>query len=57
MPGQRGSENRRLSQAVTLRMAEDLTQRCAEMATRRGLSLAGWLRSIAADAVAREQRP
>jgi hypothetical protein len=57
MPGQRGSENRRLSQAVTLRMAEGLAQRCAEMAAGRGLSLAGWLRSIAADAVATAQAP
>jgi hypothetical protein len=57
MPGQRGSENRQLSQVVTLRMTADLSQRCAAIATERGLSLAGWLRRIIADAAAAAQTP
>ena len=57
MPGQRGSENRQLSQVVTLRMTADLSQRCAAIATERGLSLAGWLRRIIADAAPAAQTP
>jgi hypothetical protein len=57
MPGQRGSENRQLSQVVTLRMTADLSQRCAAIATEQGLSLAGWLRRIIADAAAAAQTP
>ena len=57
MPGQRGSENRQLSQVVTLRMTADLSQRCAAIATERGLSLAGWLRCIIADAAPAAQTP
>ncbi|GAA5265477.1 hypothetical protein ACOSOMT5_P1902 [Acidiphilium sp. MT5] len=57
MPGQRGSENRQLSQVVTLRMTADLSQRCAAIATEQGLSLAGWLRRIIADAAPAAQTP
>jgi hypothetical protein len=57
MPGQRGSENRQLSQVVTLRMTADLSQRCAAIATERGLSLAGLLRRIIADAAPAAQTP
>ena len=57
MPGQRGSENRQLSQVVTLRMTADLSQRCAAIATEQGLSLADWLRRIIADAAPAAQTP
>ena len=57
MPGQRGSENRQLSQVVTLRISADLSQRCAAIATEQGLSLAGWLRRIIADAAPAAQTP
>jgi hypothetical protein len=57
MPGRSGSENRRLAQAVTLRMSDDLAQGCAELAAMHELSLAGWLRCVATNAVASRQTP
>jgi predicted transcriptional regulator len=51
MPGQRGSERRRLTQAVTIRMDDDLAARCANAALAVHLSRAGWLRRLAANAV------
>lgn len=57
MPGRSGSENRRLAQAVTLRMSDDLAHGCAELAAMHELSLAGWLRCVATNAVASRQTP
>jgi len=56
MPGQRGSEARRMEQAVTVRMNADLAARCAEEAISRDLSVAGWLRALAAAAVCFEEQ-
>jgi hypothetical protein len=51
MPGQRGTEVRRMGQAVTVRMDADLAACCATEASARDLSVAGWLRVLAATAV------
>jgi len=51
MPGQRGSEERRLKSAVLVRMDADLAARCASAASEMNLSVAGWLRRLAVDAV------
>lgn len=56
MPGQRGTEVRRMRQAVTVRMDADLAARCVEEATSRDLSVAAWLRALAAAAVCFDQQ-
>jgi hypothetical protein len=56
MPGKRGTEVRRMGQAVTVRMDTDLAARCAEDAIASDLSVAGWLRALAATAVCFEPR-
>lgn len=56
MPGQRGTEGRRMGHAVTVRMNADLAARCVAEATARDLSVAGWLRALAGTAVCFEQQ-
>ena len=51
MPGQRGSEMRRLTNAVTIRMDNELAVRCANTASLVNSSVAEWMRCLAADAV------
>jgi hypothetical protein len=51
MPGQRGSETRQLTKAVTVRIDNELAVRCADAASVVNLSVAGWLRRLAARSV------
>jgi hypothetical protein len=55
MPGQRGSETRRLKKAVTVRMGSDLAARCEILASAANLSVAGWLRRLMAEAAGFDQ--
>lgn len=51
MSGQRGSEVRRLANAVTVRIDNELAVRCTGAASVANLSVAAWLRRLAAEAV------
>ena len=51
MPGQRGTERRRMDQAALVRLPADLARRAADAADARELSLAAWLRMLAAEAI------
>ena len=51
MPGQRGSETRRLTIVKTFRMDKDLAARCADAADAANLTMTDWMRYLVADAV------
>jgi hypothetical protein len=51
MPGQRGSETRRLTIVKTFRMDNDLAARCADAADAANLTMTDWMRYLVADAV------
>jgi hypothetical protein len=55
MPGQRGSEVRRFTDAVTIRMSDELAIRCASAARAANLSTPAWLRRAVAEMVGMEE--
>lgn len=54
MPGQRGTEARRLESAITVRMDANLAALCYEVAVSENLSVASWMRGLAAQCVSVE---
>lgn len=55
MPGQRGTEIRCMGETFTIRMPSELARRSRAAADARGLSVAAWLRGLAAEAVGVEE--
>lgn len=51
MGGRRGTERRKLSSAVLVRLPHDVAERVEATAKTRDLSAAAWLRSLAVDAI------